>query len=217
MQRIIRAILFDLDNTLYDASAGLQEAGDERITAWIMDRFGLTHDEANELRLRTWREHGTTAKGLETEFGVEPRQLYDYAISQLDPAEYLQPSPELAAMLARLSADCHIFTNATRVYARKALAALGVAEHFQRVFDIEHNEWKCKPNREIYEKIVGELGLPPGEIAFVEDNPRNLVPAIELGMFAVLLDNAEGDVEADLRIDSILQFADACARAGVHV
>lgn len=215
MPRIINAILFDLDNTLYDAQAGLQEAGDERITCWIMERVGLSHDEANELRLRTWREHGTTARGLELEFGLPSASLYEHAISALEPADYLAPWPALDAMLSRLRADRHVFTNATRIYAEKVLAALGVARHFGHIFDIEHNGWVCKPERGIYEGIVAELRLPASGIAFIEDNPANLVPAAELGMLTVLVGDEGGDFEPDLRLGGILDLADALERVGV--
>ena len=215
MPRVIRAILFDLDNTLYDATAGLQEVGDERITQWIMKCLDLPYGDANELRLRTWREYGTTARGLQAEFGLEPKPLYEYAITQIDPREHLQPSPALAAMLSRLTADCHIFTNATEAYARNVLAALGVTGYFQRIFGIEASRWVCKPDRHMYECIVRDLALAPCEIAFVEDNPRNLLPAIELGMFSVLVENDEGDAAADLTISSVLQLADALEGAGL--
>lgn len=216
MPRTLNAILFDLDNTLYDARAGLQEAGDERITCWIMERLGLSHDEATELRLRTWREHGTTARGLEVEFGLPPAPLYEHAISALQPADYLAPWPALDAMLGHLRADCHVFTNATRVYAEKVLRALGVARHFRRIFDIEHNGWVCKPDRGVYERIVAELGLPATRIAFVEDSPANLVPAADLGMLTVLVGEQDTDFEADLRLGGILDLADALERAGVR-
>lgn len=216
MTRTINAILFDLDNTLYDAGAGLQEAGDERITCWIMERLGLSHDEAGELRLRTWREHGTTARGLEVEFGLPPAPLYEYAISALEPAEYLAPWPELDAMLGCLRADRHVFTNATRIYAEKVLQALGIARHFGRIFDIEHNGWVCKPDRGIYERIVAELGLPAARIAFIEDNPANLVPAAELGMLTVLVGDEGDDFDADLHIPRIPDLADALKEAGVR-
>lgn len=216
MPRTIQAILFDLDNTLYDASAGLQRVVDERITQWIMDNLGLPFAEADDLRVRTWRQYGTTAKGLEAEYGLPPKPLYDWAVSQVEPAGYLEPSPELSGMLDRFAAELHVFTNATEVYARKVLQTLGISRHFQRVFDIEYNGWQCKPQEAIYEHIVQTLALPPEQIALVEDNPRNLEPAIKLGMLTVLLDNDEGDVNADLRIETILQLADSLAGAGVQ-
>jgi len=214
MDRTINAILFDLDNTLYDARAGLQEVGDRNITDWIVERLGISRPEADELRLRTWREYGTTAKGLEMEYGINGRELYEATISSINPAEVLAPWPELEQMLRRLSVDCHVFTNSTAVYARGVLAALGIDRFFDHIFDIEYCGWVCKPNEDSYHRIVAELALPPERIAFVEDNPGNLVPAKKMGMLTVWLDNrGDGGDDWDLHIESILDLADALEAA----
>jgi len=215
MERRLKAILFDLDNTLYDARAGLQEAGDRRITDWIMRTLAMPREQADAFRVRTWREYGTTAKGLEVEYGIDGRGLYEYAISSLEPAEYLRPWPELAHMLARLGTERHVFTNATAAYSRKVLDALGVSAFFDRIFDIEHNGWVCKPHRPIYDDIVAELGLPAHQIAFVEDNPSNLAPARDVGMLTVLLtQDGSGDAEWDVSIAGILDLPEALGAAG---
>lgn len=214
MERTIDAILFDLDNTLYDARAGLQEEGDRRITRWIMDTLGLSHDAADDLRVRTWREYGTTAQGLHAEHDIPPQLMYEHCISPIDPSPYLAPWPELAAMLQRLTAAKYVFTNATETYTRRVLAALGVAEEFAGVFDIAYCEWVCKPNPESYRRIVADLGVAPARIAFVEDNAGNLEPAAELGMLTVLV--ADRPVpHADITIPSVLHLADALLASGV--
>ena len=216
MPRVIRAILFDLDNTLYDASAGLQEVGDRRITAWIMERLGVAHEVADALRVRTWREYGTTARGLEVEYGLQQAPLYEHAINQIEPGEHIGPWPELDAMLARLQAERHVFTNSPEAYSRKVLAALGVTHQFGMIFGIERNGWVSKPSPEIYQDILDSIGLPAREVAFVEDNARNLEPALALGMYTVLVRSGDGcAAEVDLCIGSILDLADALRAAGV--
>jgi putative hydrolase of the HAD superfamily len=215
MPRFLHAILFDLDNTLYDASLGLQEAGDVRITTWIMDHLGLPHPEADALRIRTWRQYGTTARGLQAEFGVHPKALYDWAISLIEPSDYLVPNPALAVMLAGLTASCHLFTNAPEQYARNVLRALGIERYFDRIFDIESHGWVCKPSRAIYEQALAALDLPAAQVALIEDNPRNLAPAAELGMLTVLLDGRDDPGPADLIIYRIEDLAAALRDAGV--
>ena len=120
---------------------------------------------------------------------------------------------ELNAMLAALPVSRHVFTNATEIYAWKVLAALGVSDLFERVFGIEYCDYVCKPNRASYERILKELGLPAGQVAFVEDNPGNLGPARDLGMVTVLVGNRPG--EADLRISSILHLGQALSASGL--
>jgi len=213
--RRLRAILFDLDNTLYDAGEGLQWLGDVRIRQWIEARLGLSEEEADALRVRTWRQYGTTARGLEAEYGLAQAPFYEETIGQIDPREHIRPDPELAAMLEQLTADCYVFTNAPAVYAERVLDALGVRERFRGIFDIEHSGWHCKPEPEAYRRVLERLGLAPWEVGFVEDNPRNLPPAVELGMYTVLLDNDEGEEQADLRIATVTDLAAALRDAGV--
>jgi putative hydrolase of the HAD superfamily len=213
--RRLQAILFDLDNTLYDAGEGLQGLGDVRIRQWIEARLGLPEEEADALRVRTWRQYGTTARGLETEYGLPQAPFYQETIGRIDPQEHISKNPALATMLAELNADCYVFTNAPAVYASRVLEALGVRERFRGIFDIEHSGWHCKPEPEAYEAALAQLALPPAQVGFVEDNPRNLPPAVRLGMYTVLLDNDEGDAAADLRIATVTDLAAALRRAGV--
>lgn len=217
MARVLKAILFDLDNTLYHPATGLQEAGDRRFNAWIVNNLGLSADEADALRVRTWRQYGATARGLQAEYGVDPRIVYEYAVDRLEPKLYLRPQPDLARMLAGLNVPRHLFTNATAVYAAKVLEALGIARHFDRVFDIEYSGWLSKPEPTIYARILADLRLAPAQVALVEDNPRNLRPAQDLGMLTVLVGDGEtpGD-RADLRVPRITDLSQSLAEAGVR-
>lgn len=183
----IEVVLFDLDNTLYPPSSGLLEAGDALITAFIADRLGLPGAEADELRRRLWREYGTTARGLEIEHGVAQGELYEAGIERLKVADYLRPEPALAAMLSALPGRKHVFTNATRRYAMRVLAALGIAEAIEEIFDVEFAGGIPKPQREPYVRVLAALECPVERVALVEDTEANLEPAAELGMLTIKL------------------------------
>jgi len=216
MKPTIDAILFDLDNTLYDARAGLQDEGDRRIALWIMEALGLPREEADELRVRTWKQYGTTAQGLLAEHGIPPHVMYERCISPIDPTPYISPSPELDGMLADLTVPKHVFTNSTETYARNVLRALGVEGRFDNVFDIAYCDWLPKPNPASYDRIIADLGLPAERTVFVEDNTRNLAPAIDLGMFTVLISPDAPRDAADIVLPSILDLGEALALRGIH-
>ncbi|MEA3403311.1 MAG: pyrimidine 5'-nucleotidase [Armatimonadota bacterium] len=184
-ERRVDAILFDLDNTLYHPDCGLLEAGDEMITDFIVQRLGLDREEADSLRLRTWRQYGATARGLEVEHGVPQREFFAGSVERVSIERYVQPDPDLAAMLSRLPQRLYIFTNSTRRYAEWVLEALGVTSHFDRIFDIEFANGRPKPHCGCYERVAEEVGLPPGRIAILEDTEPNLEPATELGMVTI--------------------------------
>lgn len=180
-------LLLDLDNTLYDPACGLLSAGDRLITQFIAHRLGLPEDEADRLRVRTWREYGATARGLEVEFGIPQREFFAGSIERVPIHEYVRAWPELAAMLARLPQRILVFTNATATYARRVLERLGMAHLIERIFDIEFMGGRPKPERAGYERVLAELGVPAERVALVDDTEANLEPAAELGMVTVKL------------------------------
>jgi putative hydrolase of the HAD superfamily len=57
--------------------------------------------------------------------------------------------------------------------------------HFDSLFDVlqfSHRTGRRKPRPESYVKSASELGVLPSEVVFIDDKPRNLGPASELGM-----------------------------------
>ena len=178
-------ILFDLDNTLYHPASGLLEAGDRAITQFISRRLGMPRDEADRLRLRTWREYGATARGLELEFGVPQREFFAGSIERVPVQEYIKERPELREMLASLPQRLYVFTNAPSAYAERTLRALGIADVIAGVFDIETTGGEPKPQCRCYDRVVEAVGAPAERVALLEDTEANLEPAAELGMVTI--------------------------------
>ncbi|MFP3905201.1 MAG: pyrimidine 5'-nucleotidase [Armatimonadota bacterium] len=201
---MLNALLFDLDETLYRPACGMLAAGDRRITDFLADRLGLSHEDADDLRVHYYKKYGTTAAGCEIELDIPQAEFYAASVEQVDPQRYLSPAPRLQQMLADLQAELFVFTNATHDYARRALDVLGVTEHFERIFDIEFAGWRPKPDPGAYEKVVEAVGRPGAECGLVEDNPANLPPARDLGMTTFLLRAHHPD--ADFRLDDILDL-----------
>lgn len=201
---MLKALLFDLDETLYRPACGMLAAGDRRITDFLADRLGLSHEDANELRVHYYEKYGTTAAGCEIELDIPQAEFYARSVEQVDPDKYLSPAPKLQQMLAGLQAELFIFTNATSRYARRVLDILGVKQQFERIFDVEFTGWRPKPDPEAYTKVVEAVGRPAAECGLVEDNPANLPPARDLGMTTFLLRADHPD--ADYRLDDILDL-----------
>lgn len=210
----LAAILFDLDQTLYHPTSGLLQAGDRRITEFLARHQGLAWEAADELRQRLWRQYGTTARGAETEFGVVQRELYEYTQLALDPAQYLQPVPEVSAMLAALPVERYVATNSLALYAERVLAALGLGDHFAQILDIALMGWHPKPEPEAYAALLAAVDLPARRVAFVDDFSWNLPPAAALGMYTIYLGEDE-DAEADLILTDLLDLPAALQEAGV--
>ncbi len=181
----IEVILFDLDNTLYHPASGLLEAGNRTITQFISQRLEMPPEQADRLRVRTWREYGATARGLEIEFGVPQREFFAGSIERVGVEDYIRPQPERRAMLAALPQRLYVFTNAPSVYAQRTLEALRVADLIVDVFDIEATGGTPKPECRCYDHVVEAVAAPPERIALLEDTEDNLGPAAELGMVTI--------------------------------
>jgi putative hydrolase of the HAD superfamily len=199
--------VFDLDNTLYPASANLFAQIDVRMAAFIGQLLGLPPEEARALQKRYFREHGTTLRGLMDSHGVAPRDFLDF-VHDID-LTVLTPDPRVIDGLARLPGRKLVFTNGDAAYAGRVLAALGLEGAFDGVIDIEATGWAPKPMAEAYRTLAGALP-DPRRALFVEDMARNLRPAKALGMATVWVDNGSehGDHEAcpsfiDLRIHDV--------------
>ncbi|MCD6075974.1 MAG: pyrimidine 5-nucleotidase, partial [Rhodospirillales bacterium] len=86
---------------------------------------------------------------------------------------------------SRLPGRKIVFTNATVSYAERVLEKIGIARHFEAIYDIEAARYIPKPDPSIYDDVVRRFGVIPGEAVMVEDVARNLIPARALGMTTV--------------------------------
>ena len=207
---MLKALLIDLDETLYRPHTGMLSAGDRAITAFIADHFGIGWDSADHIRVDLWRRYGTTAAGLEREYGVPQADFYAATIETVDPTQYISPEPELAAMLSALPLHICLFTNATRPYADGVLEALGLSGQFTSISDVSSRSWCPKPERQAYDVVMSALGLPPEQVGFVEDHVANIVPAAELGLTVFLMRQAHP--AADYVLDDILDLGELLRR-----
>lgn len=205
----MRVALFDIDGTLYPSGCPLTERLDRRITEFVAEHLGLDLDDADSLRSRTLRAHGSTLRGLVALHGVDPGVYYDF-LSAVDPRDYLRPDERLRAMLGAITARVAAFTNAPRSHAWGVLEALAVADAFERVYTIEETGYRGKPDPAAYEGALRALGVgDPARVTMVEDTRRFLVPARDLGMSTVLVGGvAYGGCADDVVIDTIHRLPD---------
>ncbi len=180
----IRYVLFDVDDTLYHPSTGVLRLLDARIEAYLHQRFGLPEAELVQLRTEYWRKYGTTLGGLLVEHQVDPTEylafIHDVPVDTL-----LQPDPMLDQLLARVRAECVIFSNAAEAHVRRVLQRLGIAPRFRRLFYIENLDYVTKPRAEAFRRVLTTLQTDPATCLFVEDSPANVRAAQEAGMRTV--------------------------------
>jgi len=199
-------IFFDLDETLYPASCGLWPAIKERINLYMRERLGLTPEQIEILRDRYFREYGTTLRGLQANHYVSEEDYLAF-VHDLPLADYLQPDPELRAMLEALTAQKLIFTNADAAHAYRVIHALGLDGCFNAILDVHVVEPYCKPMRQAFE-IALEFAAEsdPGQCVVIDDLPHTTRAAREMGFFSILLgENGSGE-DADARLARLVDL-----------
>jgi putative hydrolase of the HAD superfamily len=187
----IRAILFDLDNTLYPASSGLMQSIDQRIGEFLQQTLGLSAEESLTLRRSYYAEFGTTLRGLKRHHeGIETEHYLQY-VHDIALDAFLASDARLDGLLGMLSVRKVIFTNSPREYAERVLQTLGIAHHFEHIFDLRFFDFACKPEPTCYDRVLAELGIAGHEAMLLEDTAQNLPPAAALGMTTILIDEQQ--------------------------
>jgi len=184
----IRAWIFDLDNTLYPASADLFGQMDVRMTAYVAKTLGIDDlVEARRIQKLYFQAHGTTMAGLMAAHAVDPHDyLADVHAIDLD---VLDEDRRLAGLIARLPGRKLVYTNGDAPYAQRVLDRLGLGASFEAIHDIHASAYAPKPHADSYASMIAALGVDPATSVFVEDMARNLAPAKALGMTTVWIDN----------------------------
>ncbi|MDB5690163.1 MAG: hypothetical protein JWL91_2039 [Sphingomonas bacterium] len=189
--------IFDLDNTLYPASADLFGLIDHRMTAFIERLLGIDPVAARAVQKNYFREHGTTLSGLMRSHGVDPHEFLEY-VHDIE-MEAIAEDRRLVRAVAGLPGRKLIFTNGDAPYARRVLARLGLSDAFETIHDIHACAYQPKPHPASYAAMCETLEIDPAHALFVEDMARNLVPAKALGMTTVWVNN--GSEDGDRGID----------------
>ncbi|MBO9714436.1 pyrimidine 5'-nucleotidase [Sphingomonas sp.] len=209
----VRNWIFDLDNTLYPASANLFARVDVRMRRYISDLLGVDEPEAERIQKAYFFDHGTTLAGLMAHHGVDPHHYLDF-VHDIG-MEVLERNEPLAAAIARLPGRKLIFTNADTPYAERVLALIGLADSFEAIHDVHATDYRPKPDPIAYQGLCDAYGLDAAQSLFVEDLARNLQPAKAIGMTTVWVDNGSEQAPGERDL-SYIDFVTADITGWLH-
>jgi putative hydrolase of the HAD superfamily len=187
--------IFDLDLTLYGPEANIMAQVRDRIALFVEKHFNIGSDEAHKIRHTYWKKYGTTLGGLMAEHKVDPNGYLDF-VHDVD-MDLLRPDADLRRQIISLPGRKLIFTNADAPYAERVLAARGLDNLFEDIFDIHRMQHVPKPAVESYDNLCAQLEINPARALFVEDSAHNLVPAKVLGMTTIWVNHGTEAVSSD--------------------
>jgi putative hydrolase of the HAD superfamily len=202
-----RVWLFDLDNTLHNATPHIFPHINRAMTAYVAEHVGLTEEEASALRVRYWERYGATLLGLTRHHGTDPHHFLRHTHQFADLARMVVRERGLRHALARLPGRKIVFSNAPRHYAEAVLEAMGVRRLFEDVYSIEQMRFCPKPGLRGFLHLLRDPRLDPARCVLVEDSPENLKTAKRLGMGTVWVSRApRSPAWVDLRLKSVLEL-----------
>ncbi len=181
--------LFDMDDTLHDASWRVFPRMNAEMSAYIERHLGVDAARADGLRQHFWRRYGATLLGLMHEHGVRADHFLAETHRFADLARLLRADASQRAALRRLPGRKYVLTNAPRAYALRVLGALGMLREFDGVIAIEDmcqfGRLRPKPDARMLRHVLRRLGLRPAQCVLVEDTIGHLRTARALGVRGV--------------------------------
>jgi pyrimidine 5'-nucleotidase len=129
--------LFDLDDTLHDASHAAFGELHVAMGAYVAGHLGIDEEQAARLRERYWLRYGATLLGLVRHHGVHAAHFLAETHRLPGLEERVRTSAHDRAALARLPGRKLIVTNAPRGYAMRVLRTLRLVRHVDGVITIE--------------------------------------------------------------------------------
>jgi putative hydrolase of the HAD superfamily len=180
-----RAWLFDLDNTLHNATPHIFPHINRFMTEYLQRELGLDIEAAGALRQQYWARYGATLRGLMRHHGTDPHHFlwHTHQVPELE--RMVVREPQLRVSLRRLPGRKFVFSNAPVHYSKAVLKALGISDLFDAVFSIERTRFRPKPDVHGFLRVARANHLRPQRCIMVEDTLANLRTAKKLGMKTV--------------------------------
>ncbi len=174
--------IFDLDDTLHNASAHIFPVMNRAMTQYIMDTLDLDEHAAYKMRQHYWRIYGATLKGLMRHHGTDPYHFLLETHRLMNLPEMVIQVKQLRHMLKSLSGRKLVFTNAPRSYALRVLEIMGIADCFELVFSVESTKFHAKPSVRGFQMLLKTIKVKACNCVMLEDNLPALMTAKRLGM-----------------------------------
>lgn len=202
-----RVWVFDLDNTLHNASPHIFPHINRAMTAYLQTHLGLDEAGAGELRTHYWRRYGATLIGLMRNHATDPRHFLRATHEFPALGRMVVREPALRATLTQLPGRKLVFSNAPVHYANAVLDVLGIADLFDDVFSIESTGYRPKPDSYGFLKLFRRHRVRAGACIMVEDTLANLRTAKKLGMSTIWVARAARlPAYVDFSVKNLLQL-----------
>lgn len=218
----IKAILFDLDNTLIDFMRMKKESCNAAVEAMISAGLKLDKEKAIKVLFGLYDKYGIEYQLIFQKFLKKINKKVDYKILASGIVAYrkyqagvLKPYQNVVPVLSELKKKgfkLAIISDAPKLRAWIRLVEMKIENFFDVVVCFEDTK-EIKPSKLPFEKALRQLNLKPEECIMVGDWPeRDIEGAKALGMKTVFAKygslKADAKIDADYKINDIKELLD---------
>lgn len=207
--------IFDLDNTLHDATPHIIPHINRSMTAYLRKHLALDEDQASALRVHYWKTYGATLAGLMRHHGTDPRHFLRQTHQFPNLARMVVSEGGLRHALRRIRGPRIVYSNSPMHYAECVLRLLRIDDLFDAVYCIEHTGFRPKPSLAGFRVLLECERLDPGRSVLVDDTLGNLRAARRLGLRTVWVTrDPRAPAFVDAKICTILSLPRIASRMG---
>ncbi|MDD5299354.1 MAG: pyrimidine 5'-nucleotidase [Gallionella sp.] len=205
--------IFDLDNTLHNATPHIFPHINRSMTAYLQQHLQLDEAAANALRMHYWQRYGATLSGLMRHHGTDPEHFLWHTHQFPDLERMVLREPRLRHVLKALPGRKVVFSNAPQRYAQAVLKLLRVADLFDDVVAVEQTRYRPKPDSFGFIRLLRRQRIRAAQCVMVEDSLENLQTAKRLGMRTVWVNAGNKSSPCvDVKIRDVMQLPGALHR-----
>jgi putative hydrolase of the HAD superfamily len=188
--------LFDLDNTLHDASHAIFPSISANMNTYIARVLGdgvtpAPQEAVDAARIGYWKRYGATLLGMIKHHDVRAADFLHQTHTLDDLAAMMRFERGLSAMLRRLPGHKILLTNAPASYSAQVVRHLNLQRHFSHHIAIEnmqvHGQLRPKPSTLMLRRLLRKHGYSARRCILVEDTLDNLRAAKRVGLRTVWL------------------------------
>ena len=189
---MIRAILFDLDDTLYDETQFVM-GGFKAVSSYISNNANVNQNVVYKLLLDVLEKHG---RGQTFDIVLKKLGLYNKNLIPKLVEVYRTHKPKLSlysevrtvfSTLRKQGYKLGLITDGNVEVQRNKVEALKVKDFFDcMIFSDEYGIEKQKPSFFPYQKAIEELKVSAKEEIYIGDNPyKDFITAKKMGIYTV--------------------------------
>lgn len=210
MLRRCKALIWDLDNTLYRCGEITEQVFHLAVAKTAIEQgVDLSLEEATSIAEKSWYDHGASYMEFCLSYGFDTKDFCNDFHKEID-EKVLTPCTETPALFASIDAKHAIVTQAARSWAGRVVAHLGLKDSFpdEKVLCIEDYDFQKKSESTVpFEKALKLLDSVVSETLVIEDALRNLSVPKDMGMGTVYIHHGKPLADLPSYVDAQYETA----------